>query len=99
MKGSIFPMELLDGRFVVGFDEVLCKELFTKVPFEARACLPVICARLLGLSYADYLRYGRDVYGGKLSGKNHYYPILSFSKKEECQKLCSDLMIRWRKVN
>ena len=35
-------------------------------------------ARLLGLSYANYLRYCRDVYKAEIIGKNTMYPIAYF---------------------
>ena len=35
-------------------------------------------ARLLGLSYANYLRYCRDVYKAEVIGKNTMYPIAYF---------------------
>ena len=35
-------------------------------------------ARLLGLSYAEYLRYCRDVYKAEIIGKNNMYPVAYF---------------------
>lgn len=40
----------------------------------------VICARLMNLSYAQYLRFCRDVLGAELIGKNHLYPIPLFKR-------------------
>lgn len=42
----------------------------------------VVCARLFGLSYAEYLRMCRDVFEAEISGKNSYYPIALFKKGE-----------------
>lgn len=35
-------------------------------------------ARLLGLSYAEYLRYCRDIYKAEIVGKNNMYPVAYF---------------------
>ena len=37
-------------------------------------------ARLLNLSYAQYLRFCRDIVGGEIVGKNSVYPVAYFSK-------------------
>ena len=37
-------------------------------------------ARLLNLSYAQYLRFCRDIVGGEIVGKNTIYPIVYFNK-------------------
>jgi hypothetical protein len=43
----------------------------------------VIGARLMGLTYAQYLRMCRDEFGAEIVGKGSYYPypIFSFSQK------------------
>ena len=37
-------------------------------------------ARLLNLSYAQYLRFCRDIVGGEIVGKNRVYPVAYFNK-------------------
>lgn len=37
-------------------------------------------ARLLNLSYAQYLRFCRDIVGGEIVGKNTIYPVVYFNK-------------------
>lgn len=37
-------------------------------------------ARLLNLSYAQYLRFCRDIVGGEIIGKNNIYPVAYFKK-------------------
>ena len=37
-------------------------------------------ARLMGLSWAEYLRFCRDVLGAEINGKSTYYPIPYFDK-------------------
>lgn len=42
----------------------------------------LICARVMGLTYADYLRMCRDVYGAEITGKGHKYPVANFKYSE-----------------
>jgi len=53
-------------------------------------------ARIFGLSFADYLRMARDIYGATIQGKGHTYPMLYFNKKEEADKLAKDLEVRFK---
>lgn len=47
-----------------------------KVPIgKCSSSLNILGARLLGLEYADYLRYCRDCYGAQLIRKNSYYVV------------------------
>jgi hypothetical protein len=40
----------------------------------------IICARLMNLTYAQYLRFCRDVLGAEIIGKNTTYPIAYFQR-------------------
>lgn len=40
----------------------------------------IIAARLLNLSYAQYLRFCRDICGAEIIGKGHKYPMAYFKK-------------------
>lgn len=40
----------------------------------------VICARLMNLTYAQYLRFCRDVLGAEIYGKNSMYPVAYFRR-------------------
>lgn len=40
----------------------------------------VLPARLMNLSYAQYLRMCRDLFGAEIVGKNSYYPVALFRK-------------------
>lgn len=40
----------------------------------------IICARLMGLSYAQYLRFCRDCLGAEITGKGHLYPVAHFPR-------------------
>ena len=50
-------------------------------------CLNLLPARLLGLSYADYLRFARDVLDAKVIGKNELYPTPYFSGSDAIMEL------------
>ena len=43
-------------------------------------------ARLLGLSYADYLRFCRDRLGAKVQGKGKKFPVAYFRSTPEVQQ-------------
>lgn len=51
----------------------------------------IICARLLGLSYAQYLRFCRDMCGAELYGKNELYPIPVFKMDNRLTQLVTVL--------
>lgn len=48
-------------------------------------------ARIMGLTYASYLRMARDVYGAGLRGKGHKYPTVYFNSRAEAEKLAKVL--------
>lgn len=54
----------------------------------------VICARLMGLSYADYLRMCRDCFGAEIIGKGSKYPVAYFRRTKELEALIEDLNAR-----
>lgn len=45
----------------------------------------IICARLMNLSYAQYLRFCRDMVGATIIGKGHKYPVAHFERGERLQ--------------
>lgn len=51
-------------------------------PTGTRGSFNVFLARLCNLSYAQYLRYCRDVLGAEIVGKGHHYPIAYFEVNE-----------------
>ena len=60
---------------------------YKDLPFDRiQSSLNVLPARLLGLSYAEYLRYCRDVLGAVLIGKNSLYVIAIYDSREKAQK-------------
>ena len=63
------------GKYTIrlNFDE-FSSQLSTSGSFN------LLPARLLNLSYAQYLRFCRDIVGGEIAGKNTIYPVAYFSK-------------------
>lgn len=47
----------------------------------------VFAARVLGLTFPEYLRMCRDVYGATLVGKNTKYPLALFKDEASAAKL------------
>lgn len=54
----------------------------------------VICARLMGLTYAQYLRMCRDCFGAEIIGKGDTYPVAYFKLSQELQDLLDNLNAR-----
>lgn len=51
----------------------------------------VLAARLMMLSWTDYLRLCRDWYGAELIGKNSTYVVPYFSDKDKVKPLINEL--------
>lgn len=51
----------------------------------------ILPARLMNLSYAQYLRMCRDVYGAEVTGKKTMYPMAFFDSKEQAKSLLEEL--------
>ena len=54
----------------------------------------IICARLMGLSYSDYLRMCRDCFGAEIIGKGSNYPVAYFKLSQELMDLIEQLNAR-----
>ena len=54
----------------------------------------IIQARLMGLTYADYLRMCRDIYGAEIIGKGNVYPYPVFKISKELESLIEQLNTR-----
>ena len=54
----------------------------------------VICARLMGLTYPQYLRMCRDCFGAEIIGKNSNYPVAYFKRSKELDALIDNLNVR-----
>ena len=55
---------------------------------SAQGSFNIICARLMNLSYAQYLRFCRDICGAEIVGKNQLYPVAYFPRGNRVQALC-----------
>ena len=54
----------------------------------------VICARLMGVTYAQYLRMCRDCFGAEIIGKGSMYPVAYFKFSEKLTDLIENLNAR-----
>ena len=54
----------------------------------------VICARLMGLTYVQYLRMCRDCFGAEIIGKGSMYPVAYFKFSEKLVDLVESLNAR-----
>lgn len=54
----------------------------------------VIGARLMGLTYANFLRMCRDVYGAEIIGKGSMYPVAYFKLSKGLEDLIDQLNAR-----
>lgn len=59
--------------------------------YKTTGSFGVICARVCGLSYANYLRVCRDRYGAKIIGRNKKYPYCIFPDKIQAIELANFL--------
>ena len=58
----------------------------------------IICARVMGLSYANYLRMCRDRYGADIIGKGNKYPVAFFEKNEKTNELVAILNSKAKEI-
>lgn len=54
----------------------------------------IICARLVGLTYAQYLRMCRDCFGAEIIGKGSMYPVAYFKRSTELDALIDFLNVQ-----
>ena len=54
----------------------------------------LICARLFGISYPQFLRMCRDCFGAEIIGKNSMYPVAYFKRSKELDDLVEQLNAR-----
>lgn len=76
-------------KYIIYFDHP--NEYF---PNGTSGSYDVFAARLLGLSYPDYLRWARDRLGAELIGKNRRYITVLFNNNETTQILVKTLNSR-----
>ena len=76
------------GKYIIRVDLDKFHLDFTEGSFN------VICARLIGLSYAQYLRMCRDCFGAEIIGKGSMYPVAYFKFSEKLVDLVESLNAR-----
>ena len=59
-----------------------------------RGSCHIIEARVMNLSYAQYLRMCRDVYGAEIIGKKSMYPVAYFSDINSVMRVIKELNTR-----
>lgn len=69
------------GKYLIRIDFELMPDMRSSGSY---AILP---ARLLNLSYAQYLRFCRDAVGAEIIGKNTSYPLVYFKKNLAAESL------------
>lgn len=62
------------GRYTITIDFDKLPQMYTSGSYN------ILFARLMNLSYAQYLRFCRDMIGAEITGKNHIYPVAYFAK-------------------
>ena len=86
---SLQPHPVYQDKHIIYFD---CPSKY--FPKGTDGSYDVFIARLLGLSYPDYLRYARDRLGAELIGKNRRYITVLFNKNETTQAFITLLNTR-----
>lgn len=76
------------GKWLISFD-------LEEFPMYTKGSFNVLAARVMGLSYIDYLRMCRDVLGAEIIGKNSLYPVPYFKKTRELVAFVRLLNIRF----
>jgi hypothetical protein len=81
-----------DGRYFVKISDSCFTKYFSNTPIKTT--WNVLYARIFGLSFPDFLRMARDVYGATLVGKTGL-PYFYFTYKQDCDRLVKDLTNRF----
>ena len=76
------------GKYMIRADLDKFHLLFTEGSYN------VIGARLMGLTYAQYLRMCRDEFGAEIIGKGNLYPYPMFKLSQGLQDLINQLNAR-----
>ena len=69
------------GKYTINLD-------FDKFPsISTSGSYNILPARLMGLSYANYLRMCRDLFDADIIGKDSKYPVAYFTNREKLREL------------
>lgn len=91
---KFYTNENCDGHFIIAIDDVPFPESAAEY---MHGSYNVLAARLLGLTYPDYLRYVRKNYNAELHGRTGY-SYCTFKNKADAVKLIMQLNKEWSKV-
>ena len=73
------------GKYIIRPD-------FNKLPlYNTDGSYAVIMSRVMGITYANYLRLCRDEYGAEIIGKGSLYPIPYFNEVNRAKELVKEL--------
>ena len=89
---KFIPVERSDSTYMIGLDNLD----WANGKNNCGCSFNVLGARLLNLSYPDYLRYLRSI-GADLRGRNGY-SFAIFKDKEKCQSICTRLNKEWATI-
>ena len=65
---------------------------FPLLPLKGtRGSYNILAARIMNLTYADFLRLCRDLCGAEIVGKGHGYPVAYFDNYKSAQSLIDEL--------
>lgn len=80
------------GKYRITLDFNKFPPIFTSGSYN------ILPARLMNLSYAEYLRFCRDRCGGEIIGKGSLYPVVYFTKDSPTTELVQTLNTRMEVV-
>lgn len=80
------------GKYILLFYPARFHSTFTNGSFALMA------SRLLNISFPDYCRLCRDVYGADIIGKGALYPVIYFKKTKQVEEFVELLNTRAKKV-
>lgn len=89
---KFIPVERADSTYMINVDDLS----WANGKNSCGCSFNVLPARLLDMSFPDYLRFLR-ANGAKLCGKNGY-SFGIFKDKDDCQKICNMLNKEWKRV-
>lgn len=82
MDDSRYNKKYFDLDEGINHESFILRPNFELLPLEnTTGSFAVLPARLLGLTYVDYLRMCRDILGAEIIGKGSKYPVVYFQKK------------------
>lgn len=80
------------GKYIILFHPTEFHSTHTKGSFA------IMASRLLGISFPDYCRLCRDVFGAEIIGKGSMYPVIYFKDTRQVKNLVELLNTRAKTV-